>query len=467
LGVLPWVYITLRQCYAANRPWFDHHQHRRVLSDRQKHSVIAGMALASLLLWYAPAPFFVAGTFFVYSLYVTSLFFKLYLLTIGRTAQRDGQRQAEMALLADEQLPLYTVLIPIFKEEAVVSQLMTALAALDYPKDKLEILLLTEEGDKATHAALAACSLPTPLTRVVVLPPMQPQTKPKACNVGLNIAQGELVALFDAEDIPHAQQLRLAATQFSQLPDKIVCLQSSLHIQPRHGNPLSQWFALEYLQWFGFMLPALQQLGGPIPLGGTSNHFRIGILRELEGWDPYNVTEDAELGLRLARCGFSTHMLDSYTLEEAPPTLLCWIKQRSRWIKGYMQTYCRHANARELSIQGRIVVQLFLGVQTLQYFLSPLCLVVAIGWKINVGEGAWSFASIVMHTVLLCTFLLHMYSLWIVWQGSLLNKISKLTLFFYPFYFYLHSIAAWRALYQLFVRPHYWEKTLHVGIKRP
>jgi cellulose synthase/poly-beta-1,6-N-acetylglucosamine synthase-like glycosyltransferase len=256
----------------------------------------------------------------------------------------------ELARLDPTSLPVYTILVPMYKEPEVAQKIIRAVTALDYPVEKLDVKLLLEEDDPATREKIEEVRdrLP-PCVEVVVCPrvaPGEPRTKPRACNWGLERAKGEYLVIYDAEDHPEPDQLRKAVVAFHRLQaagqEKVVCLQAKLNYFNPRQNVLTRFFTLEYTTWFDLLLPGLHAFRTPIPLGGTSNHFRTDVLRALGGWDPFNVTEDCDLGLRLARQGYRTHVLDSTTWEEANSRLGNWIRQRSRWVKGYFQTHLVH-----------------------------------------------------------------------------------------------------------------------------
>ncbi|WP_293864857.1 glycosyltransferase [uncultured Alsobacter sp.] len=241
----------------------------------------------------------------------------------------------------DRPVPTYTVLVPLYREgDAVVRGLVAALARLDYPRARLEILLLVEAGDRLTRASLSRLLLPTGM-RTVTCPDGTPRTKPRALNIGLALTRGDLLVVYDAEDRPEPAQLRLSAATFARLGEDVGCLQASLAIHNGGDGWLARLFRLEYAMLFDVTLPGMTRLAVPVPLGGTSNHFRRRALITAGGWDAWNVTEDADVGLRLARRGFRTAMLASTTLEEAPATLRRWFPQRVRWMKGWMRLWRR------------------------------------------------------------------------------------------------------------------------------
>ena len=257
-------------------------------------------------------------------------------------------------------LPRYTVVAALKDEAEVALQLVARLSALDYPRDRLEGLLVLESDDPATLAAVRACRLP-PWLRVVVAPPGRPRTKPRALNVALAQARGEQLVIYDAEDAPHPGQLREAAARFAHEGDRLACLQAPLRIHGGAG-PLGRQFAAEYAALFELILPGLARFGLPFPLGGTSNHFRVAALRSVGGWDAWNVTEDADLGFRLHRHGWRLGMLALPTWEPPPDGLGDWLPQRARWLKGFMQTWGVHMRAPlGLGAGGLAVFQLTLG----------------------------------------------------------------------------------------------------------
>lgn len=368
----------------------------------------------------------------------------------------------------DTRLPRYTVLVPVYREANVIGELMSNLGALDYPVEKLEILVLLESDDTETIEA-ARRAKPPATVRLVIVPDAKPKTKPKACNVGLFLARGELLVIYDAEDRPEPQQLRKAVAAFEKAGPQTICMQARLRYWNYRTNLLTRMFSLEYGYWFGTMLPGLDRMGLPIPLGGTSNHFRVAELRALIGWDPHNVTEDADLGLRAAVEGFRVGVIDSDTEEEACAEVRPWIRQRTRWIKGYMQTALVH-----LRSPRRLVARVGI-VDALSFLLlvagTPLTFLLApVMWA---GTAAWyGFGE--PHLPLLDSgtfWLVAMINL-IVGNGIMiaLNLIAAVRdqgwrsapyALLNPLYWVLHSIAAWRALVQLIRNPFYWEKTPH------
>ena len=380
---------------------------------------------------------------------------------------------ADARAIPDADLPLYTVLVPAYGEPQVIPSLIRNLERLEYPRARLEILLLLEEGDTETlHAALATS---TDLhIYILALPPGGPQTKPRALNVGLQWSQGELVTVYDAEDRPDPLQLRKAVAALRRLPDTYACLQARLEFYDVERNMLTKWFAAEYLTWFTCFLPGLVERGGVVPLGGTSNHFRRRALAEVGAWDAYNVTEDADLGIRLQRAGYDIGVLDSVTYEEVNSDVINWIKQRSRWQKGYLQTALVH-----LRHPRRVVADLgwkrfghlilfvagtpLLGVINLAFWaVSALWFATQARFIEQLFPGAAYYLALFSWG--LGNFIIAYVGVLTVMRTKRWELIGSILLA--PAYWVLMSIAALRAIIQFVVAPSHWEKTTH-GLAAP
>lgn len=376
--------------------------------------------------------------------------------------------QAALAALADHELPRYTVLVPVYREANIVAQLIGNLGALDYPTHLLEVLVLVEEDDVATRAAAEAAS-PPPHVRFVTVPAGQPQTKPKACNVGLEFATGEYLVIFDAEDRPEPDQLKKAVLAFRDAGDDLVCVQAALNYFNAEENALTRMFTLEYSFWFDYMLPGLEANRFAIPLGGTSNHFRVDGLRRLGGWDPFNVTEDADLGIRAAAEGLRVGVIDSTTFEEANTSYPNFVRQRSRWIKGYMQTTLVHLRdpLRLLRVAGlrQALSFLFLVGGTPATFLAvpPLYAVFVVSLLVDPADLAALFPGWVLWLSLANLGVGSALMVYVSMMGAFKRRRYRLVLWGLanPVYWLLHAVAAYKALWQLVTRPHYWEKTAH------
>lgn len=378
---------------------------------------------------------------------------------------------AEALALPDHELPHYTVLVPAYGEPEVVAQLIANLGALNYPPDRLEILLLLEEDDHATVEAVRKAGIEAPL-RLLLVPPAEPRTKPKACNYGMQFARGEVVTIYDAEDEPEPLQLRRAVALFALHPE-LACIQAKLAFHNSHQNLLTGWFAAEYGLWFGYLLPGLAKSGSPVPLGGTSNHIRAGVLRAAGGWDPYNVTEDADLGVRLARLGHRTGVLDSVTFEEANSDPINWIRQRSRWYKGYLQSWLVAMRTpwrtlRTVGLRGTVSTTLLLAGTPIAAAVNLLFWLVSLLWVLGqptiIADAFPAYVYYGALTSIIVGNVLALYSNLLGARASHDHRLLTACLL-NPLYWVLMAIAAVKGLWQLVVKPSYWEKTVH-GLDR-
>jgi len=540
--------------HAAGKGYREIHKHRalrdlryrnpdesayRVLYPWQK-GLIIGLALFLGVLFAVNYPL----SFIVLFAAINLLYFgispiKFYISFRGFRGSRRSVRVSEEDLkeLNEDELPVYTILIPIYHEAKVLSHIIENVYKIDYPHEKLDVKILMEEedtetineaeriglfgkpktvipsiisakwrtkaigmnrlessmrvtdGDANTVAALENFVDPAgnvvqskdnldgltaqyldslKIFDAVVVPDAEIKTKPRACNYGLLRAKGEYCVVFDAEDDPEPDQLKKAAIAFSRAGEDVVCLQSRLNFYNPKENLLTRWFSLEYSFWYDYYLDGLDHVGAPLPLGGTSNHFRTRKLREIGGWDPYNVTEDADLGLRISRKKLKTAMLNSYTFEEANSNLGSWIRQRSRWNKGHVQTYLVHMRhprtlLREMGWKQFFYFQLTFGGNIFLPLVNPLLWAVTLLALLSPGMFNFLFF---YPLVYVCIFnliigngvfmLLHM--------GPYVMKKNYTSIplaFIIPLYWILISIGDWRGVVQLVTKPFYWEKTEH------
>lgn len=385
----------------------------------------------------------------------------------------------DVASIDESKLPVYTLLIPVYKEKEVLPHLLKRIQELDYPKYKLDVRILLEQNDPETIELVRSMHLPHYFTPLVV-PASQPQTKPKACNYGLLQAKGEYVVIYDAEDRPEPDQLKKAYLAFQQLPEEYVCIQAKLNYFNSRQNLLTRLFTQEYSMWFELLLVGIMQMDIPIPLGGTSNHFKMNFLKQVGGWDPFNVTEDADLGIRLYKHHYKTAILDSRTWEEANSNIKNWIRQRSRWIKGYMQTFFVHMREpakfyHQIGFRGMLgYLAMILGTPLLP-LLNPIFWGLMVIWLIF--YPAWIqmfFPGLIYYIAVIQLVLGNFIFIYMNIVGTYYVirdcAVKKSQPFSYglirsglltPLYWVLMSVAAYKALFQLIVKPHYWEKTLH------
>lgn len=372
----------------------------------------------------------------------------------------------------DAELPVYTIIVPLRDEARVLPLLADALRRIDYPRAKLDIKLVIEGDDTRTLAEAKSLGLES-YVEFVRVPPSQPRTKPKACNHALQFARGELLVIFDAEDQPEPQQLKKAAAAFREAPDDVACLQASLTYFNSAENWLTAQFTIEFNTWFDLLLPTVSRLGMPVPLGGTSTHFRTDVLREVGAWDPYNVTEDADLGIRFAQKGYRCEILDSTTYEEANCKTGNWVRQRSRWLKGYAQTWLVHMRRplhswRAMGPVGFLGFHLLIGGSIVSSLAHPVIWIVAMAGLAASGSAlAFVTAPFVpdLLVILNATLLAGGYLVSVA-AGAVAVALrghrelivhTPMMIAYWP----MISYAAYRALVQLMTRPFLWEKTDH------
>ncbi|OMC38860.1 N-acetylglucosaminyltransferase [Mycobacterium sp. GA-1841] len=376
--------------------------------------------------------------------------------------------------IPDEELPPYTILVPAYNEPEVVADLISAMDALDYPRDRLQVLLLLEADDDVTIEAAKECGESDVIT-ILLVPPADPRTKPKACNYGLYFATGEIVTIFDAEDLPEPLQLRRVVAAFRDLPDEVACVQAKLVYHNGHQNLLTAWFTAEYALWFGYLLPGMMVSSSPIPLGGTSNHLRRDILRRIGAWDPFNVTEDADLGLRIASNGYRTAVIDSYTLEEANSDPINWVRQRSRWYKGYLQTWLVHIREplklyRTLGLRSFIRFSLVLAGTPIIAVLNLLFWFITVLWFLGQPAVVASVFPVLIYFPALIAMIIGNVTVMYMNMVALREDDRSdllLAALSVPLFWLMMSVAAAKGVYQMIRQPSYWEKTFHGLAARP
>ena len=450
-----------------------------------------------LMIWYAAAVFFRGGAA------VLSWFGQ------GEEIVSD----AEVAALDEKELPVYTILLPLYHEANIAEKIVRNMGRLDYPKEKLDVKLLLEADDDETRLALERTGLP-PYCEVVTVPDAPPRTKPRACNFGLRRARGEFSVIYDAEDAPEPDQLKKAYIVFRRDQEKkVLCVQGKLNYFNARHNLLTRLFTVEYSTYFDLTLSGYQLFNLPLPLGGTSNHFRTAELREVGGWDPFNVTEDCDLGIRIYERGYKTRLVNSTTYEEANAHVWNWIRQRSRWVKGFIQTHLVHyrnpfLTVKRLGLYGAFGGFLAVGGSAMMMLTNLIFLTVLLIYDgllihgFTHGLGLYdqivgphlpggAYEGIRLGGMSFRAWPLVYYGqgedpFWAVFSqiffaGSLIMLFANFIFigigvaacvkrkFYYlipvsllmPFYWLLISIAAWKGFIQIFTKPFYWEKTIH------
>ena len=376
-------------------------------------------------------------------------------------AENNGYKKID-----NSNLPIYTILVPLYRERDTIKKLLEAIGRFNYPQNKLDVKLILEEDDIDTIKYVTSLEEKFNFHKIIV-PHSLPKTKPKACNYALQFAKGKYVTIFDAEDRPRKFQLKQVIHKFRSSDENIVCIQAQLNYYNRKEHLITKMFSLEYSGWFDFMIKGIDYLGLPIPLGGTSNHFKTEKLREIGAWDAFNVTEDADLGIRIARFGYDCTTITAETAEEAPFTLRSWINQRSRWIKGYIQTYFVHMEnpkklLKDIGLKKFLGFQIFIG-GTFFVFLTliPMLILSCLLWISYIDlEIHRTFKLISLTNIIISTTFMVLSSFYIAhfrnWHGMLVSSLI------FPFYWLLHCLASFKALSQIICKKSYfWEKTEH------
>ena len=462
----------------------------RILVPWQKWAIILFIALVGLLIAYNP--YF--GTFLLFTIINITYFvmnpvkFYISIQGLSGTKQLIYITDDDIRALRDEDLPLYTLLVPLFHEQEMLPHILSNIAKIDYPREKLDVKILMEEEDEETLGKARKLGLfgnveeiISPMTEEeyrkflsifhpVVVPFAEIKTKPRACNYGLKRARGEFVVIYDAEDLPDRDQLKKTVIAFRRLGPEYACVQCLLNFYNPRRNYLTRWFSIEYSYYYDYYIQGLDKIDAPIPLGGTSNHFRMRALRELGAWDPFNVTEDADLGMRIARKKYKTGVLNSHTYEEAVTNVGSWIKQRSRWVKGFVITWfvtMRHPIRvyRDIGLKNFIIFQtgfggnfylplmnLFLWVVFLAGFIIPEFF--------SKWFDFWPFAAIAVFNLLVGNLFFLSMMLLATWKEK--QKDLLIYALLSPIYWLFMSIGAWKGFLQLAMGKAYkWEKTAH------
>jgi cellulose synthase/poly-beta-1,6-N-acetylglucosamine synthase-like glycosyltransferase len=406
--------------------------------------------------------------------FATFFFFACVALRFAAVASIRPLKPQPPAAMPDGETPVYSILVALYRETALVPDLLAALDRLVWPRDRLEIKLVCEADDTGTLAVISALGLP-PHIEVIEVPRHGPRTKPKALAYALQMSGGEFVALYDAEDDPHPMQLVEAWQRFHRSGPDLAAVQAPLEISNPQDGLIARMFAFEYAGLFRGMVPWLSDRRMMLPLGGTSNHFRRAALEKVGGWDPFNVTEDADLGMRLARFGYRTEVISCPTFESAPKCFKVWLPQRTRWFKGWSQTWLVHMRdpvhlGRELGFKSFLVAQVLFAGMLASALLHPLLLAtfafLSIELLLSRPLGPLRSVLLAFDVVnIVCGYLSFLLLGWQTLTKQERSGFWKIVLFT-PLYWVLLSWAGWRALWQLWRRPHHWEKTPHEPVPR-
>lgn len=457
----------VRQTVNALFEWQPRFSARIVFWGRQ--GFYTGFAAASLaaLFILAPAETIDGSHLLLSLLYCAALFLRLFALVHQRRPAKP------IAPLPDDHhLPVYTIIVAVYREEAIIGQLLATLKRIHWPTSRLDIKLVCEADDHGTIAAIRALK-PGPCFEIVEVPVMHPRTKPKALSYALPAARGEYLAIYDAEDRPHPDQLREAYGRFRAAPADIACLQAPLIITNARSSWISALFSLEYSALFRGLLPMLARHRMPLPLGGTSNHFRTDILRAAGGWDPFNVTEDADLGMRLYRLGYRSDVIQRQTLEDAPTTLSVWTGQRTRWFKGWLQTWLLLMRdpgqvRREMGSRAFAVFHLLIGGMLISSLAHPFILVFPLLTVVSMLQSPAESLTVLETALFAIDFInvIGSYATFLALGATSMIEHEKRMVGWrwtaVPVYWMMVSFAAWRAVFELRSNPFFWHKTPHV-----
>jgi cellulose synthase/poly-beta-1,6-N-acetylglucosamine synthase-like glycosyltransferase len=440
----------------------------RTRNEQTAGRIAFGLIAATALgLWTAPIVVFALLFAWVMVTLVATIGLKFLAWLTEMRAQSRLRRAPPAPATAALRLPIVSIMVPLFKERDIAGRLIGRLGRLNYPRELLDILLVVEEDDHTTRDALAGARLPRWM-RVVTVPDGPIKTKPRALNYALNFCRGSVIGVYDAEDMPEPEQLHIMVRHFADAGPEVACLQGILDYYNPRTNWLARCFTIEYAAWFRAMLPGIARMGLVVPLGGTTLFFRREALEELGGWDAHNVTEDADLGIRLARRGYRTELFAGVTREEANCRTLPWVKQRSRWLKGYAMTWAVHMR-NPLRLWRELGPKRFWGVQVLifgalsQYLLAPVL------WSLwLIPFGIWHPIEAIMSReleyVLLGTCVLTELVNITVGLWAVRGREHRHLMPWVPtlhFYFPLGALAGWKAIYEVIVKPFYWDKTAH------
>ncbi|MFL4471870.1 glycosyltransferase family 2 protein [Tateyamaria armeniaca] len=390
------------------------------------------------------------------------------LALVARISHRVPAHVEPLARPPRARLPRISVMVPLFNEERIAEALVRRLSKLSYPKALLDVVVVLEAKDAVTRATLQRTALPSWMRVIEVPDDGSLTTKPRALNYALDFCKGDIIGVWDAEDAPETDQLEKVATHFANAAPHVACLQGILDYYNPRQNWLSRCFTIEYASWWRLVLPGVERLGLVLPLGGTTLFFRRAILEELGGWDAHNVTEDADLGLRLARRGYTTELIPTATFEEANCRAWPWVKQRSRWIKGYLITYFVHMRSPRTLLRDLGFMR-FLGIQAM--FLATVSQFAALPLLWSFWLPAFGLPHPVMSTLgpsvfwPLAVFFVATEALNItIGMLAVSDRKHRHLLAWVPtlvFYFPLGSLASYKALYELVTKPFYWDKTQH------
>ncbi|MFY9589935.1 glycosyltransferase family 2 protein [Rickettsia endosymbiont of Halotydeus destructor] len=424
------------------------------------HKIIFFLTVFFIILIYFPLLFHITNN----AGYFLQNFLKILLFSRAVFSYNTRSEERSLYIIGEsmsKKFPIYTILIPLYKETGKLKSILKNVALLNYPKNKLDVKLIIEADDYLMIREIGVYNLPSYI-HILQVPISLPKTKPKALNYALQYSRGKYLVVYDAEDMPDPNQLIAALKAFEILPPEYACLQAKLNFYNKDENLLTKMFSIEYSLWFEYILKGLSLLDLPVTLGGTSNHFKTDILYDIGGWDAYNVTEDAELGIRLYSRGYKVYMIDSYTLEESPIGIGNWLNQRSRWIKGFLQTFfifkAQRDKYKKFNLKQIFTIYIFIGLSSYSFWCLPFIIftiiinenpIINYLWLIN---GFFAFSYLYISAC---------YIIMTYRKRAKLRFLDIIALILWPSYFILHTIASYKAFWEIIFQPFKWNKTKH------
>ena len=436
-----------------------------------------GVVLGGLLLWGLIHPAGLLTATSAWAVATLAAVTGLRLMAMGLHLRDARRRRRSPAIEGPEptlaRLPIVSVLVPLLREQAIAERLVRRLRRIDYPRELLDICLVVEDDDAVTRRTLLRADLP-PTMRLIRVPAGSVRTKPRAMNYALARARGSIIGVWDAEDMPAPDQIRHIVRRFAMRGPETACLQGRLDYYNARHNLIARLFTIEYAAWFRVFLPGVERMGLPVPLGGTTLFVRREAIEAVGGWDAHNVTEDADLGLRLARRGYRTEVVETTTLEEANSRALPWIRQRSRWLKGYALTWAVHMRRpralwRDLGPRGFLGVQVLFLATLSQFALAPLLYLFLAGAMGMPHPLAGVLPSGGL-TALGGFFLAAQLADWAVAARAVSGPRHRHLLPWVPLvtlYYVMATAAVWKALAEVALKPFYWDKTEHGAFHDP
>lgn len=414
-------------------------------------------------------PILTGMAFGISVLYLFLITFKFVAMSRSLPVEQDTLSPEDLASVTDEELPVMSVLIPLYKEKEVIPQIFKYLSDFDYPQEKLDIIFILESTDTETAQAFLDMHPPSHF-KALLSPDVQPKTKPKAMNVAFSAAKGDILVIFDAEVLPERDQLKRAYLTFKLHPEAGY-LHSRMDVYNADENWITRLYTGEFCYFYHYYLPGLVASNFPLPISGHSTYFRREVIEKVGAWDAYNVAEDCDIGIRIYRKGFgSGRMLDTHTWEQSTTTIPTWVRQRTRWIQGFIQTSIVQLRyplllKRELKTWRNFVVFLILvpGNVILNILNIFQWMMFALWHTTHAPFLQVAYSGFTLYLATICfvvgNFFFTFYSMYALYKRKHYSTVPWAMLMFA--YWIMLGIATIRATIHLFLHPYKWDKTAH------